>query len=158
MAFSVGVTESSHPTQWILWGGFSLRFNRGSLISSLWKAREFMTLLNSTIGETPIEKKGDRERNRTSPNQWIPSQYSFLPAGNLIEKISYPLTLRQGRFQRGSHIPLSPSTTIIQTHQSFVKSFSQFFLPPKERILNLLSIFFLFSTFLVFSVRIQTHS
>ena len=48
-----------------------------------------------------------RERNRTSPNQWIPSQYSFLPAGDLIEKISHPLPRRQGRFQRGSQVPLS---------------------------------------------------
>jgi hypothetical protein len=50
---------------------------------------------------------GNRERNRTSPNRWIPSQYSFLPAGDLIEKISHPLPRRQGRLQKVSHFLLS---------------------------------------------------
>ena len=50
---------------------------------------------------------GNRERNRTLPNQWIPSQYPFLPAGDLIEKISHPLPRRQGRLQKVSHFLIS---------------------------------------------------
>ena len=121
MAFSLGLREFPSYAVYSLRGILSSFQSGFSDILPLEdkRAHDFTEL---NYRENPYWKKGNRERNRTSPNQWIPSQYSFFPAGNLIEKISHPLTLRQGRFQRGSHIPLSPSTTIIQNHRLFVKT------------------------------------
>mgnify|MGYP003628524316 FL=1 len=157
MAFSVGVTRVPILRS-EFFEGDSLFVSIGVLWYPPSGRQESSWLYWTQLSGNPYWKKGrsGKESNLTQPMNTI--SVFFLTCWWSNWEDQSPTHLETGKIPEGfSHSSLifNYYYLIYSTH---CQVFSQFFLPPKERILNLLSLFFLFSTFLVFSVRIQTHS